>query len=283
MQLTLRVKMQPKNILIKAFIDSFNSIRRKPIYFIVPLFIDFFFLFIFFIIYYFFLENIMDKIISLLMLTGKAFQGITQNQISLNILSNQQQMNSLIFNIGFWILGLAVLVYILYCIFQGASWFFAHKIFKEKLNYLEYIKRFFAVNTLWYIAFMIIAYFYARAVIFTDVLKISSNLGTVRIFSIIFLIILSYFAFISYILIKKHEFIHTIKKSFSFGIKEFQTIVPMYVLLILGFALIEVLLRLLFMVNITLMVVIGFLLIFPFITYARLVIISVIENLAKTK
>ncbi len=121
-------KMQlKKNILIKAFIDSFNSIRRKPIYFIVPLFIDFFFLFIFFIVYYFFFENIMDRIISLLMLTGKAFQGITQNQISLNILSNQQQMNSLILNIGFWILGLTVLVYILYCIFQGASWFFAHK------------------------------------------------------------------------------------------------------------------------------------------------------------
>ncbi len=272
-----------KNILIKGFVDSCKAIRKNPLYVAFPFFIDFLFLFILFIVYHFFLENIMDKIISLLMLTGKAFQGITQNQISLNILSNQQQMNSLIFNIGFWILGLAVLVYILYCIFQGASWFFAHKIFKEKLNYLEYIKRFFAVNTLWYIAFMIIAYFYARAVIFTDVLKISSNLGTVRIFSIIFLIILSYFAFISYILIKKHEFIHTIKKSFSFGIKEFQTIVPMYVLLILGFALIEVLLRLLFMVNITLMVVIGFLLIFPFITYARLVIISVIENLAKTK
>ncbi len=272
-----------KNILIKAFADSLNAIRKNPFYLAIVSVIDIFFLFVFFVIYPFFFENIMDRIISLLMLTGKAFQGLTQTDVSLNILSNQQQMNSLIISIGFWIGGLAVLTYLLYCIFQGASWFFAHKIFKEKLNYLEYIKRFFAVNTLWYIAFVIIVYFYARALIFTDVLKISSNLETVRIFSLIFLIILIYFAFISYVLIKKHGFIDSIKKSFSFGIKKFSTIAPMYLLLILDFALIDVLLRLLFMINITLMIVVGMILIFPFIAYARLVIISVIENLAKTK
>jgi len=268
-------------ILITGFIDSFNSIRRKPIYFIVPLFIDLFFLFIFSIVYHFFFRNIMDKIISLLMLTGKSLQGITQNEMSLNILANQQQMNSLIMGIGFWILVLAVLIYLLYCIFQGTSWFIAHKILKEKTNFKDYIKRFFAVNILWHIAFVIIAYFYVRALIFTNVLKISSNFGTVRIFSLIILIILSYFAFISYVLIKKHKFIESIKKSFSFGIKEFSTIVPMYVLLILGFALIDVLLRLLFMISTTLMIVVGIVLIFPIIVYARIVIISVIENLAK--
>jgi len=277
-------KMKIKNkILIKGFVNSFNAIRKKPIYFIASLLIDFFFLFIFSLIYYFFFEKIMDRVISLLMLTGKAFQGLTQTDVSLNILSNQQQMNSLIISIGFWVGGLAVLTYLLYCIFQGTNWFFAHKIFKEKLNCLGYIKRFFAVNTLWYIVFMIIAYFYVKALIFTNVLKISSNFGTIRIFSLIILIILCYFVFISYVLIKKHGFIDSIKKSFSFGIKKFSTIAPMYLLLILGFALIDVLLRLLFIINIILMVVIGFLLIFPLITYARLVIISVIENLAKTK
>ena len=270
-----------KKILIKGFADSFNAIRKKPIYFIASLIIDFLFLFIFSIVYYFFFEKIMDKIISLLMLTGKALQGVTQNEMSLNILANQQQMNSLIVGIGFWILGLAVLVYILYCTFQGTSWFFANKIFKSKLNYLKYIKRFFAVNTLWHIAFMIIAYFYVRALIFTNVLKISSNFETVRIFSLIILIILSYFAFISYVLIKKYGFIDSIKKSFSLGTKEFSTIVPMYILLILGFALIEVILRLLFMINTTLMIVVGMILTFPFIVYAKLVIISVIENLVK--
>ncbi|MBA3064492.1 hypothetical protein FP803_03580 [Candidatus Woesearchaeota archaeon] len=84
-------------------------------------------------------------------------------------------------------------------------------------------------------------------------------------------------------LIKKYGFVDSIKKSFSLGTKEFQTIVPMYVLLILGFALIDVLLRLLFMISTTLMIIVGIILMFPFIAYARIVIISVIENLVKTK
>ncbi|MBU4493630.1 MAG: hypothetical protein KKA61_04625 [Nanoarchaeota archaeon] len=270
-------------ILITGFIDSFNAIRKKPLYFIAQLLIDLFFLFVFFIIYYFFFENIINRIISLLMLTGETLQGLTQTDIALNFLSNQQQMNSLIINIGFWIFGLAVLTYLLYCIFQGASWFIAHKMFKIKTKPADYIKRFFAVNFVWYLMVVIIIYFYVKAVIYTQVLRNQSNLGVISTFSVILLMVICYFAFISYVLIKKHGFIDSIKGSFSLGIKEFLTIASMYILFILGFALIDVLLRLLFMISTTLMVIVGIILIFPFIAYARLVIISVIGNLIKTK
>ncbi|MBU4283881.1 MAG: hypothetical protein KJ968_02130, partial [Nanoarchaeota archaeon] len=245
--------------------------------------IDLFFLFVFFIIYYFFFENIMNKVISLLMLTGETLQGLTQTDIALNFLSNQQQMNSLIINIGFWIFGLAALTYFIYCLFQGINWFIAHKMFKIKTKPADYIKRFFAVNFVWYLMVVIIIYFYVKAVIYTQVLRNPSNLGTVSTFSVILLIVLCYFAFISHALIKKHCFLKSIKGSFSLGIKEFLTIASMYILFILGFALIDVLLRLLFMISTTLMVIVGIILIFPFIAYARLVIISVIGNLIKTK
>ncbi|MBU3942313.1 MAG: hypothetical protein KKF74_05360 [Nanoarchaeota archaeon] len=272
-----------KKILIKGFVDSYKAVRKNPSCIAIPFFSDLLFLFVFFIAYNFFLGNIMNKVISLLMLTGESLQGLTQTDITLNILSNQQQMNSLIISIGFWIFGLAILSYLLYCIFQGLVWFIAHKILEEKTNFKEYIKRFFAVNILWCISFIIIAYFYVKAVIYTQVLRSPSNLGTVSIFSAVLLVILCYFALISYVLIKKHSFVDSIKKSFSLGTKEFQTIVPMYVLLILGFALIDVLLRLLFMISTTLMIIVGIILMFPFIAYARIVIISVIENLVKTK
>jgi len=272
-----------KDILIKGFAESYKAVKKRPRYLAVPFLFDLPFLIVFFFVYYFFLGKIMDQIISLLMLTGKAFQGITQNEISLNILANQQQMNSLIMSIGFWILGLAVLGYVLYCIFQVLSWFIAHKVLEIKTNFKEYIKRFFAVNFIWYVITLIIAYFYVKAVIFTQVLRIPSNLGTVSTFSVILLIILSYFAFISYVLIKKYSFVDSIKKSFSLGTKEFPTIASMYILLILGFALIEGLLWLLFMISTTLMIIVGMILIFSFIAYARLVIISVVESLVKTK
>lgn len=270
-------------ILITEFIDSFNAIRKNPLYFIASLVIDFFFLFIFFVVYYFFFENIMNKVISLLMLTGKSLQGLTQTDITLNVLSNQQQMNSLIISIGFWIFGLAVLTYVIYCIFQGINWFIAHKMFKIKIKPAEYMKMFFSVNLVWYAVVMIISYFYVKAVIYTQVLRSPSNLGTVSIISLILVAVICYFAFISYVLIKKHGFIDSIKKSFSLGIKEFLTIASMYILLILGFVLIDFILKLIFMISTILMIIVGMILIFPAIAYARLVIISVIGNLAKTK
>lgn len=272
-----------KKILIKGFVDSYKAIRKNPSYIVLPFFIDLLFLFVFFIAYNFFLGNIMNKVISLLMLTGKALQGLTQTDISLNVLSNQQQMNSLIISIGFWIGGLAVLIYVIYCLFQGINWFIAHKMFKIKTKPVDYIKRFFAVNFVWYIIVMIISYFYVKAVIYTQVLRTPSNLGTVNIFSAILLIVICYFAFVSYALIKKYGFIDSIKKSFSLATKEFSTIASMYTLFILAFFLIDIILKLIFMISTALMIIVGIILIFPVIAYMRLVIISIVEGLAKTK
>jgi len=272
-----------KKILIKGFVDSYKAIRKNPSYVAVPFFIDLLFLFVFFIAYNFFLGNIMNKVISLLMLTGKALQGLTQTDISLNVLSNQQQMNSLIISIGFWIFGLVILSYLLYCIFQGLVWFIAHKMFKIKTRPADYIKRFFAVNLVWYLMVVIIGYFYVKAVIYTQVLRTPSNLETVNIFSTILLIVICYFAFVSYALIKKYGFIDSIKKSFSLATKEFSTIASMYILFILAFFLIDIILKLIFMISTALMIIVGIILIFPVIAYMRLVIISIVEGLAKTK
>ena len=272
-----------KNILIKGFADSYRAIRKNPSCIVIPFFIDLFFLFVFFIAYDFFLGNIMNKVISLLMLTGESLQGLTQANVALNVLSNQQQMNSLIINIGFWIGGLAVLTYAIYCISQGINWFIAHKMFKIKTKPAEYVKRFFTLNFVWYLIVMIIIYFYVKAVIYTQVLRTPSNLGTVSVFSLMLVAVICYFAFISYALIKKYGFIDSIKKSFSLATKEFSTIACMYILFILGFVLIDIILKLIFIISTTLMIIVGIILIFPVIAYMRLVIISVVEDLTKTK
>jgi len=272
-----------KKILIKGFADSCKAIRKNPSYIVVPFFIDLLFLFVFFIVYNFFLGNIMKKVISLLMLTGESLQGLTQANVALNVLSNQQQMNSLIINIGFWIGGLAVLTYAIYCISQGINWFIAHKMFKIKTKPAEYVKRFFTLNFVWYLIVMIIIYFYVKAVIYTQVLRTPSNLGTVSVFSLMLVAVICYFAFISYALIKKYGFIDSIKKSFSLATKEFSTIACMYILFILGFVLIDIILKLIFIISTTLMIIVGIILIFPVIAYMRLVIISVVEDLTKTK
>ncbi|PIU02560.1 MAG: hypothetical protein COT55_02840, partial [Candidatus Diapherotrites archaeon CG09_land_8_20_14_0_10_32_12] len=260
-----------------------KAIRKNPSYIVVPFFIDLLFLFVFFIVYNFFLGNIMKKVISLLMLTGESLQGLTQANVALNVLSNQQQMNSLIINIGFWIGGLAVLTYAIYCISQGINWFIAHKMFKIKTKPAEYVKRFFTLNFVWYLIVMIIIYFYVKAVIYTQVLRTPSNLGTVSVFSLMLVAVICYFAFISYALIKKYGFIDSIKKSFSLATKEFSTIACMYILFILGFVLIDIILKLIFIISTTLMIIVGIILIFPVIAYMRLVIISVVEDLTKTK
>jgi len=269
-----------KKILINGFVGSCRAIRKNPSYVAISFFIDLVFLFVFLTAYHFFFGKIMDRVISLLMLTGKALQGLTQNEVSLNILANQQQMNSLIINIGVWIGCLAALTYAIYCLSQGMNWFIAHRMFKIKAKPADYIKRFFRVNFVWYLMVVIIAYFYVKAVIHAQVLRNPSNLGIVSILSLVLLAVICCFAFMSYALIKKHSFIDSIKKSFSLAAKEFPTIASMYLLFIFGFFLIDIILRLIFMASTTLMVIVGIILIFPAIAYIRLVIISVVDDLA---
>jgi len=262
-----------------TFINSLDLIKKNPVYFIFSCLIDIGFVFILLFVYQFFFEKIMDNFINLLMMTGRTFYGLAQESLESSIL--MQQMNSSINNIVWWIIGLIISVYFIYSIFQSASWFFAGKTVDKKLIFWDYIKRFFAVNAVWHIILTVIMYFYVRSVILTNTFKISSGLDVIETSSFIFIIILSYFSLISYALIAKLSFRESMKKCFIEGFKRFFSLLPFFVVFALVFLFIDLILKLIFLINDTLMFIAGLIIILPTITYFRVVLISIIKDFSR--
>ncbi|MDD5086210.1 MAG: hypothetical protein PHV16_00490 [Candidatus Nanoarchaeia archaeon] len=273
-----RIKKNKKTI-VNYFSDAFILIKKNPLYFFIPVLIDITFIFAFFFVYHFFLSKIMNNFFSLLMMTGNSIQGIIEESPESVLLMHQ--MNSAITTIIWWVIGLIISAYFIYSIFQSASWFFAGKIVHKKLMFWHYIKKFFAVHIIWHIAFILISYFYVRSVLLTDIFKISSSLGYVRPISMFFIIILTYFSLISYALIAEKGFRKSIKGCFVIGFKRFFILICFFAVFAVIFLIIDILLRIIFLISDSAMLIIGIIIIFPIITYFRIVLISLIKDFSR--
>ncbi len=271
-----KMEKRKKKTIVNYFSDSFVLIKKNPLYFFIPVLIDITFIFAFFFVYHFFLSKIMNNFFSLLMMTGNSLQGIIEESPESVLLMHQ--MNSAITAIILWVISLIISSYFIYSIFQSASWFFAGKFVHKKLILKQYIKRFFAVNIVWHIAFVLISYFYVRAVIMTDIFNIYSNLQAVKPISLIFMITLAYFSLISYALITEKGFRKSIKGCFVIGFKRFFSLICFFAVFVLIFLIIDLLLKAIFLISEPVMLIIGIIIIFPIITYFRIVLISLIKD-----
>jgi hypothetical protein len=274
----MKRKMEKKKTTVNYFSDSFRLIKKNPSYFITPFFIDLGFIFVFFSVYHFFFSRIMDNFINLLMMTGETFQGLAQENPESVLL--MQQMNSSMANIFWWIMGLVISIYLIYSIFQSASWFFAGKIINKKLN-CNYIKKFFAVNIIWHIILVLILFFYIRSFILTNVFKASSSLSYVRPASFMLIIILSYLSLISYALITKLNFKKSVKECFIIGFKRFFNLLPFIIIFIIIFWIIDLILKLIFLLSPVIMFIAGLIIIPLIINYFRIVLISTIKEFSR--
>jgi hypothetical protein len=274
-----KMEKKKKKTTINYFSDSFILIKKNPLHFFIPVLIDITFIFAFFFVYHFFLSKIMNNFFSLLMMTGNSLQGIIEESPESVLLMHQ--MNSAITAIILWVMGLIISIYFIYSIFQSASWFFAGKFVHKKLILKQYIKRFFAVNIVWHIIFTIIIYFYVRSVILTDIFKVSSSLSIVKPLSFILIIFLVYFALISYSLITKLNFKQSIKRCFVIGFKKLFSLLPFFVVFALSFFIIDLILRLIFLISDIVMLIAGFIIIMPIATYIKVILISLINDFSR--
>ena len=87
--------------------------------------------------------------------------------------------------------------------------------------------------------------------------------------------------FISYTLVPKYKIKDIFKKTFDVGINKFITLIVMFLILATGLFIIDLILKLVGMINIIAMVIIGFMLILPYISIARLYMFLVIEKIDK--
>ena len=184
-----------------------------------------------------------------------------------------------LYQIEIILLGVSFLLisYLIYCVFQGIIWKFCFNL-KKKEKYLPYIKKFFLVNLFWMPFFLL--YFLLNFLFsYLDLIGQKFNIEGVFVMgklTNIFLAVIMYFAFISYVMIDKEKTWKSIKRSFRIGFR-IRTVL-MYLLLAIGFLLLNYIVVVSGSITEWYVILIGVILVMPFMIYSRIFMKEVVSH-----
>ncbi len=170
------------------------------------------------------------------------------------------------------LLVLAIVVFVIYSIFQGLNWWMASSITKKTMHWKEYLLKFAKINILWFVLFSI---WYCLDSIFDLrrlILEKSLNqpaAGASIVLNIVLGIII-YFALVSYPLLSA-------KKSFSRGLN-FKLIIPAFLLVAVHFLVGNIIIKWLAQINTTLMFVLGAIIFLVLLAWTRTYISLIMEK-----
>lgn len=268
-------------ILKTAFFDLLKILAERPYYILLPILVDFFH----FLSFSSVLAGIQLKameylqILQILLQESSGLLGQTINTSAMVLMVAQQQelatVQSALIKLAF---ALLVAVGLLWMFFQGPSWKLAANMAHNKLKLATFFGRFTAVSALWLLSFSIISVWLFKALFQIQLGLGILQYGSETIISTIFYIIIAYFMFISYALVPKYPIKKIFKKTFDIGTKNFLPLMSMFLILALGFFIIDLILNLFVIINTLAMVIVGFILLLPYISLARLYMMLVIEK-----
>lgn len=183
-----------------------------------------------------------------------------------------------------------IILYLFYSLAQGINFWYHNK--KNKINLLRYIGKHYFLNIIWLIIPLLVLVpimlsvltriFTSAPMVLTPNLLLNYFVG----FYIFLWLFAFYFGFISYSLALKNKIIKTLKKTFVLGVKKFPfffltylSILALFLIIHFGMILLE---KILSLVNLGIIVfILGFFLIFPAISFSRMLIIKSVESLEK--
>ncbi len=214
---------------------------------------------------------------------------VSEGQSALSVLFNDPNF-SLSFNSLFKILALvAVGAYLLWIVFNGASWALANKMLEKKLN-LRFFSKFSAVSVVWFFIFSVIFASFMRFILFAlfrNPPLLSSD--TIQTLATVINWIFFYFMFISISLVDSNTVKENIKKTFIYGVKGIFDFIPAYAVIILvlyinfwiTFLIFSPLLQSLDSIAL-IATMIRFIIAAPFLTFARMYLILTSRRVAKS-
>jgi hypothetical protein len=266
----------------EEFFKSIDNIKERPYYMILPIAIDFLHVIVFAGVVSYLQARAEIVIDSLRVLQQEAvkYVGEVMTEENLVVMAKQSeemfQSQDLLLRLGVWLLFSASMMWIL---FQGHSWRAAAKITSKKvINYWRYMARFMTLSLVWLIVINgVIVWFMNRLFQAQFTIHRMQDTQSLIVSSIIWGVTL-YFLFISYALINKYDMSKIFQKTFKVGYKHFLTIIPLYLLLVGGFFLIDLILKLFYLVNSTVMFVVAMMILFPYLVWAKIYITRIITD-----
>jgi hypothetical protein len=282
--------MNIKNLTpIKTFLESWKLMLKEKFSVPVPMLFDLVFIFAVGLVYSLFFFAMVDHLYAIMEFASKNTAALTEELMRTgssvtSLLMGYEEFfvhfKALMLKVGLLLLS----IYILWIIFKGINWKLCHKICKKDFPLLSFLKRFALVNIFWGIILTIISYIFFRIWMvntMADVAPISPVLTTVLY--VIFLILIFYFGMISYCLIPKMKTRALLKETFRLGFKKARIIVGGFLIAAIVFVIIDLLLRLAFIIWTPLMWILGIFILIPAFTWGRIYFILLINNLEKKK
>ena len=259
------------NTIIKELKRSLSIIKENPFSIVYQVMFDILFMFSYGALVLPMLNNIADQLsaISVTMSSEVSTAGREYALPTIGSILQNPEVAQYLKNI-FWLYVLAGAgFYVVYCFFQGINWKIAEKAVGQKMPFYKFMTRFFLVNIIWMIAY-IIHHFMG---IYSDVqLSMLERIGaaggmtSMAFIALLFWAVLFYFAVISYCLLENRP-LKAIKKSFSIGIRKAVEIIPMFAVIGLAVIIVDLFLRLF---TGRILIIFGVLTFLPVIAWARI-------------
>ncbi|MBW3002384.1 hypothetical protein KY338_04440 [Candidatus Woesearchaeota archaeon] len=206
---------------------------------------------------------------------GEAVKTATRDSQSMFSALSSEVIAPYFNNIIWLLLILAATTYLTYCIFQAVNWKIALQLTGKKIKYLDYLKKFLLLNILWFILF---ALYYALGLV-VDIRKIlistlmqTQASNTLNVVLVFYLIFIAYFAVISYIKLN-------LRKSISTGTSKIKQLLPSILLIAVYLLALNIVIKLLASIHPLAGIIIGFILLLPAMTIARIYISLTIQKM----
>ena len=267
-----------------AFFELLKLLAERPYYILLPILVDFFHIISFSTVLAGVQLQVMEymQVLQGLLQESSSLVGEVINQSAMNLIMTQQQefaiFQGVLIKLAF---ALIIAIAFLWMFFQGPSWKLVANMAHKKIKFFEFFKRFIVVSALWILLISIISVWLVKALFQIQLELGILQYGSETIISTILYAIVIYFMFISYAIVPKYDIKKIFQKTFNIGIKKFLPLISMFLILAFGFFIIDLILKLMVTINVIAMVILGFVLLLPYLSIARLYMILVVEKLEK--
>ncbi len=258
--------------------ESFDLLRKSPFYMVVPALLDIVFL----LIVGFFGSFLLSKSIPYLSNIANLNRGSILVEETSSFIAQQAEMLSLLGNVLSIFAKLAIVVFVLWLIFQGINWFLAAKCINGgKLSFKKYFLNFFVINILSALSFagLLVLFF---NITFKNSLSVNPFVSQTVINFIAFILlgVLLYFMFIGYALSGACDLKEICRKVVLVGVKCFKKVILIYFVLFLLFTMANFTIKI-FSFSFPAILISGILIIMPLIAFSRVYLVKMIGEIKK--
>ncbi len=264
------------------FKETYEAIKKKPFLLAIPAFFDL----VAMLLFGYTLIDIQNRALIVIVdlqalfekTTDLTMQALNESNL-IEMFSQQTDLVGLESALIKLLLILIVAFWLVWLLFQGGSWRWASLISGNKTKYFKFMSRFILVNLVWLSLLTVVNVFLLNHQFSLQLEFHKTFLDFLTVIGVILNLVIAYFMFISYGLISKYKLKNLFKNTFKIGFEKPFNVLLVYLVIVGGIGVIDLLLRLFGLISPTAAFIFGILILLPYLTIARVFLIKSIENL----